>query len=66
MDRIICECCNKKIRPIKNNEARISQWKKKPFLDKLCKGCNQFTKNECYGCTKRYLEMMNTKIILYK
>jgi hypothetical protein len=54
MNRIMCECCNKKIRPIKNNDNRERQWANNPNLKKLCKSCYNMNYERCSNCSDRY------------
>jgi hypothetical protein len=56
MERIICECCNKKKRPIKNGELREYLWKKHTYLNKLCKSCHMIKTDRCDNCMKRFIK----------
>ena len=51
MVNFICECCNKKIRKINNQEIRNLVWEFNK--EKLCKSCYNYKNKNCYNCLKK-------------
>lgn len=55
MDIIKCECCNKKIRNIKNKDLRDLIFEFKNNKEKLCKSCYYLKTNRCDNCLKKWI-----------